>query len=322
MRWNCGRPVIRPCPKCRGSRPRSRTIGNPSRSPIRWPARPGDSEIVWTLFGSPDGVNYYAIGSAAIATTFVDDVILPANYPTTDPAQAGLPTGADYYTAPISPKFLLVDGAQLLMAGSWETVALSSTVFYTPALNTTGFGAADDERCPTTNRVELDPQLGGGITGRGGPIGGTPVVFKIDRTYLLNPTNDPTRPYTRQLISDAVGCVSYQGIVMAEDETGSPSLYWPSRRGYYRYGSNGLQYCGGDIEDLWATVNLSAVNGVSATYHRDAGQIWILLPVSGGSEPTVRLKFHVVRGRSTENGVRGGWTRDDTTGVCASLTMF
>jgi len=287
------------------------------------PALPGDSEIVWTLFGSPDGVNYYAINSAAVATTFVDDTILPANYPTTDPAQAGLPTGADYYTAPPSCKFLLVDGAQLLLGGSWENVAASSTVFYTPALNTTGFNAADDERVPTTNRVELDPQLGGGITGMGGPIGGTPVVFKLERTYLLNPTNDPTRPYTRQLLSDAVGCVSYQGIVLAEDEQGSPSLYWPSRRGYYRYGSGGLEYCGADIEDLWATVNLSAQAGITAAYHRDAGQVYVYLPVSGQNTPQVLVVFDVARARRSTEGVRGGWTRADSNlARCSAIAMF
>jgi hypothetical protein len=287
------------------------------------PALLGEHETNWYLFGSPDGINYYLINSAPNATTFFDDTAAPATYPTIAGANAGFPIGADYFTPPISVKYVLVDGAQLLLAGSWETVALSSSVFYTPALGTTGFLLTDDERVPSTNRIDIEPQLGGGITGLGGPIGGTPVVFKLDRTYLLNPTSDPTRPYTRQLLSDAVGCVSYQGIVLAEDETGSPALYWPSRRGYYRYGSGGLEYCGGDIEDLWATVNLSAVNGITATYHRDAGQIWIFVPVSGGSQPTVRLKFHVVRARRTDDGVRGGWTRDDGNGAtCSAVCMF
>jgi len=193
-------------------------------------------------------------------------------------------------------------------------------VFYTPALGTSGFSVADDERVPTTNRIEIDPQDGGGITGMGGPIRGTPVVFKFERMYLLNPTNDPTRPYTRQRVSDAVGCISYQGIVMAEDETGSPALYWPSRRGYYRYGDGGLEYCGADIEDLWARVNLNTGTSVTAAYHRDAGQIVIFLPVDTDVLNTVALKFHVSRGRRGPDGVRGGWTRDDLGG--SSVCMF
>ena len=287
------------------------------------PALPGDGETVWFLWGSPDGVNYYAINSAAVATTFIDDTVTPATYPTQDPTFAGFPTSADYFTPPISAKFLVVDGAQLLLAGSWEAVALSSTVHYTPALNTTGFNTADDERVPTLNRIEIDPQLGGGITGMGGPIGGTPVVFKLERTYLLNPTSDPTRPYTRQLLSDAVGCVSYQGIVLAEDEQGSPSLYWPSRRGYYRYGSGGLEYCGADIEDLWATVNLSAQAGITAAYHRDAGQVYVYLPVSGQNTPQVLVVFDVARARRSTEGVRGGWTRADSNlARCSAIAMF
>lgn len=287
------------------------------------PALVGDGEDFWHLFASPDGVNYYVISGAGTASTFIDDTTAPANYINLVPSRAGFPTSADYYTPPISAKYLLVDGAQLLLAGSWENVALSSTVFYTAALNTSPYEIDDDERVPSTNRIEIDPQLGGGITGIGGPIGGTPVVFKLDRTYLLNPTSDPTRPYTRQLLSDAVGCVSYQGIVLAEDESGSPSLYWPSRRGYYRYGSGGLEYCGADIEDLWATVNLSAVNGISAAYHRDAGQVWIYLPVDANTQPTVRLKFHVARARRGVDGVRGGWTRDDgNAGLGSSVCMF
>ena len=290
---------------------------------ISRPALSGDGETTWQILASSDGVNYYLIAGLGIGTLTFDDSTAPALYPTLSPAFAGLPTGADYYTAPISAKFGMVDGAQLLLGGSWKQTPRSSTVFFTPALGTTGLTVTDDERVPTTNRIELDPQLGGGITGMGGPIGGTPVVFKIERTYLLNPTADPTRPYTRQLLSDAVGCVAYQGIVMAEDENGSPSLYWPSRRGVYRYGSGGLEYCSADIEDLWATVNFSAVNGISATYHRDAGQVWMYLPIGTNPQPTVLVKFHVSRGRRTEEGVRGGWTRaDGNLALCSAVGMF
>jgi hypothetical protein len=287
------------------------------------PALLGEHETNWYLFGSPDTINYYLLNNAANATTFFDDTALPSTYAATVGTNAGFPTGADYFTAPISPKFLLVDGAQLLMAGSWENVGLSSSVFYTPALGTSGYFLTDDERVPTTNRIDLDPQLGGGLTGIGGPIGGTPVAFKLERTYLLNATADPTRPYTRQLLSDNVGCVSYQGIVMAEDEQGSPSLYWPSRRGYYRYGQGGLEYCGADIEDLWATVNLSSPTGISAAYHRDAGQIWIYLTIVPGLLPSVLLVFDVARARRSTEGVRGGWTRvDGNLALSTAVCMF
>jgi hypothetical protein len=283
----------------------------------------GFSQTFWRLFGSADGVLYYHIASDVVATTTYDDSTAPSAYPDAQPASAGFPTDADTFTPPISVKYLLVDGSQLLMAGSHELVAFSSSLFYTPALGSGGFNIADDERVPTTNTLPIEPQLGGGLTGLGGPIGGTPLAFKLDRTYLLNPTTDPTLPYTQQLLSDAVGCISHQGIVLAEDEQGAPALYWPSRRGYYRYGAYGLEYCGLDIEDLWATVNLSATYGVTATYHRSAGQVWVFIPVGSDTTPSVLLKFHVQRARRGPDGVRGGWTRDDgNLAGSASVAMF
>jgi hypothetical protein len=290
---------------------------------ITRPALAGEGETIWRVFGSADGVNYYLIAAVVTGTTTFDDTFTPSAYAAVDPTSFGFPTASDYFTVPISGKFLLVDGAQLLVAGSHETTGLSSTVFYTPALNTTGFGVADDERIPSTNRIDVEPQLGGGITGLGGPIGGTPVVFKADRMYVLNATDDPTLPYTQQLISDVVGCVSYQSIVMAEDERGAQALYWASRRGIYRWGSGGLEYCSLDIEDLWQTVNLSATYGITACYHRTKGQVWFFLPVGSDSTPSVLVKFHVQRARRGDEGVRGGWTRDDgNLATSASVCMF
>jgi hypothetical protein len=287
------------------------------------PALLGEHETNWYLFGSLDDSTYYLLANTATGTSTFDDSTLPNAYPTVDPSNAGFPTQADYFTPPISAKFGLVDGAQLLLAGSHETTGLSSTVYYTPALNTTGYLVADDERVPSTNRIDVEPQLGGGITGLGGPIYGTPVVFKLDRTYVLNPTSDVDLPYTHQLLSDAVGCISYQSIVLAEDERGAPALYWAARQGIYRYGMNGVEKCSRDIDDLWATVNLAATYGVTACYHREAGQVWFFLPTGSDTTPSVLVKFHVERARRTEDGVRGGWTRDDgNLAGSSSVCMF
>lgn len=279
------------------------------------PTAPGEHETDWLLYASPDGDNYYRIASVAVATTTFDDSTAPTGYAAVAPTAAGFPTQSDYFTPAISAKFGLVVQAQLLLGGSHETTGLSSTIYYTPALNTTGYTTADDERVPSTNRIEVDPQLGGGLTGLGGPIDGVPFAFKISRTYALDPTNDVTLPFIPRLISDVVGCISYQGIVLAEDENGAPALYWPAVRGIYRYGAAGLEYCGLDIEDLWSGISLSATYNITASYHQDAGQVWFFLPVGGGGGPATipnrLVKFHVQRGRRTAEGVRGGWTRDD-----------
>jgi hypothetical protein len=294
------------------------------------PALAGEHETGWHLFGSLDNINYYLIAEVASGTTTYDDSTAPASYNTLNPLASVVHTLADYFTRPISAKYLLVDGKQLLLAGSHETTALSSTVYFTPALNSSGATTtggvtrtiADDERVPSTNQIPIDPQLGGGITGMGGPIGGAVLVFKRNRTYALIPTNDVTLPYVVQLLSASVGCVSHRGIVMAEDEHGAPALYWPAVRGLYRYGAAGMEYCSADIADVWANnVEAVDVHSASAAYHRDVGQLWVSL--AGGVSSSL-LKFHVERGRRTAAGVRGGWTQDSSTVVngATALCMF
>lgn len=276
------------------------------------PAPPSEHETHWRLLASPDSVNYYRLVDTAVATTTFDDNTAPSAYSTISPTFAGYPTEAGYYTAPPSAKFLLVDGARLLLGGSWETSSLASRVWFTPVRNTTdpAFGVADDERVPPDNYLDLDPGEGGGLTGLGGPIDGTPIAFKYSAIYKLVRTSNPDKPYVPVNLTRTVGAVRHLAIVRGEDETATPALYFPSRQGPYRLGSSGLQYLGGDIEDLWSRVNLDASTIQAAgVWHGEKKQWWLFVPLDGAVRPTHALVFNVQYARATETAeVRGGWS--------------
>jgi len=124
------------------------------------------------------------------------------------------------------------------------------------------------------------------------------------------PTGEIAAPYLPRAISKSVGCIAHKSIVLAEDEHGNPALYFLSHRGPYRIGSQGLQYLGRDLEDLWATVNLGASNVVChGVYHADKHQVWYWIATGNANDPNKALVFDVHLGREDENGaVRNGWS--------------
>lgn len=277
---------------------------------ITQPTPPGEGETFWWIFGSPDGVNYYRIGGPAIGTTTFDDNTAPSAYSGVIPADAGYPTDADYYTAPISPKYILADEDRLILLSSWETASMASAVMWTPVLGTTPTftaGVADDERVPSTNRLDLDRQDGGGITG-GAILAGTIYVFKLSHIYRLRRTGDVDLPYQAIPITKALGAMSHKSIVVGEDDAGQECLYFLSRRGPYRLGPNGLEYLGRDIETLWKTVSLASTLPPFGVWHQEKRQVQWWFTTSGTFPADKKLVFHARHGRRDEHGnVRGGW---------------
>jgi hypothetical protein len=133
-------------------------------------------------------------------------------------------------------------------------------------------------------------------------------------------------PYRPVTVSKKCGALHHRTIVLAEDETGAEAIYFLSRRGPYRVGVQGVQYCGRDIEDLWATVNLNAAAGVEGdplaepptlgnagahgVYHADLHQVWWYVPVGTDVCPTLKLVFDTRLGQFTQvDGVRRGWAQ-------------
>ena len=290
---------------------------------ITQPTPPGEGETIWWIFGSADGVNYYLITGVVIGTTTYDDNATPSLYSTLQPLAAGFPTDADYFTTPISPKYLLADEDRLILLSSWETASMASAVMWTPVLGTSPtfiLGIADDERVPSTNRLDLDRSDGGGITG-GAILNGIIYVFKLSHIYRLARTGDVDLPYQQVPVTKSLGALSHKSIVLGEDDAGNACLYFLSRRGPYRLTSDGLEYLGRDIETLWSTINLSAVTPPFGVWHQGKRQVhwWF----ATGAGPDRKLVFHARHGTRTGNGeVRGGWalhTEGAADGFCACM---
>jgi hypothetical protein len=277
------------------------------------PTAPGEHETAWAVLGSPDNVNFYWLASAFLATTTYDDTAAPSSYATAPPVP-GFPNDLDYFTTPPSPRYLLVDGARVLMLGSWETAAYTSRVWFTPILRTSGFGGLitdDSERVPSSNYLDLDPSDGGGLTG-GAMFNGAAYAFKLSRIYKLLATGNVTKPYTRVIVSRTVGAIAHRTIVVGDDDAGNQCLYFLSRRGPYRLGPYGLEYLGRDIEATWKTVNYTP-SGVQTfgVYHEKKGQVWWWVATNAAVTPTLLLKLSVKYAKRADDGiVRGGWSTD------------
>lgn len=50
------------------------------------------------------------------------------------------------------------------------------------------------------------------------------------------------------------GSIRQERAILAEDEAKRPCIYFFSAQGPYRLGAQGLECCGHDIEDIWATI--------------------------------------------------------------------
>jgi hypothetical protein len=186
-------------------------------------------------------------------------------------------------------------------------------VWFTPVLGSSDH--ADDERIPNSteqkNWVDLNENDGGFITGLGGPFDGAPWAFKYRQIWKLVPTGDVDTPYIPRKRTDGIGCVSHKSIVVAEDESGRPALYFLSHRGPYRIGANGLQYLGRDNEDVWLSMNLGASTVVGFTlWHADKHQLWYYVATGSSNTPDVKMCFDVRLGYPDAQGqVRKGWSK-------------
>lgn len=266
------------------------------------PAAVSEGETHWELWGSSDGSNYYRLATTAVGTTTYDDSAAPSSY-----SSGTLAPAEGDYTVPPSARYLMVHQNRLLLARSWETTGYDSRIWWTPILGETGEG--DDERVPIANSLDVDPGLYGPITGFGMALG-DPVVFKSTALYKLVPTGDASAPYQVLRLSDTIGCLHQRSVVQGVDENGAPCVYWLSRRGPYRYGVQGIQYLGHDIEALWDNwVSTTGERRGHGVFYTQRNQVWWWFQQTGESTPDTTVVFHTQYGRSAGGDVRGGWTR-------------
>jgi hypothetical protein len=229
---------------------------------------------------------------------------------------------------PPSARYIVANDNRLIMAGAFETsggyiTPKESRVWWTPVIGSSDIGDAE--------RIVTNTTLGAGyldveaaVTGLG-LLGSTVYVFSYRRIWILELTGQSTAPFRRfSLDTGGIGCIHHKTIVQAEDENGTPCLYFLSHKGPYRIGSHGLQYLNGDNETLWATVNLSpTVNVGHGIYHSDKHQVWWWICTSGSNNPNTRIVFDTKLGQTTAgDAVRKGWakhTGENTKARCSVM---
>jgi len=287
----------------------------PNAATITRPTAASESETHWECYAFTDDDNYalgYLIATTAIATTTATD-----NNAT---LSGSAPPTAGANTPPPSAKYLLTDGTHLIGAGAWETSAGTGLtpsvrmIWWTPALGTTDTDG-DGERVSNTSSIKTYLYVDRALTGIGGPLQGNIYAFGYRDIWKLVPTGQATNAYERLSLRTTIGCIRHQTIVMGEDESGRPALYWLSHIGPHRIGAGGIEYIGRDIEDRWATVNLDASNVAAwGIYVPNRRQVWWFVS-SGASQndPNEVIVFDCRRGRVVEfnniRAVRYGWSR-------------
>jgi hypothetical protein len=275
-----------------------------------------EGETHWVVWGSADDAQYFELSTEiAIATTTYDDNEAPASY---DDNDAAPDEGA--FTPWPSVKFLATDGERLLGFGVWETAAgdamdpLPGRVYISPVLDTTDYD--DDERVSNTSEIQgtLDVGKNTGAVDRAicGPLNGEFLVFFNQGIVLLSPTADAVDPYVKRKLSDQIGAVTNASTFIGEDASGQPCIYFlDPLNGPYRYGANGLEWLGYDIQDVWATVNLNAANLVAhgAWYAPTKTALFWVAVTSSAARPNRILVFDARIAQRTESqGVRYGWS--------------
>lgn len=286
------------------------SITDDSGYTVTRPTAVDEGETHWDLEAADTAAGpFYRIARTAIATTTFDDT--SATIATTNPA----PTDGINYPPP-SWKYIGTDDNRIYGAGCWETsggytTANNARFWFTPVLGSSDIG--DAERIPSGNYVGLE-EVPTAVSKR--PFQGCIWVFAQSRIWKMVPTGVDTRPYQKITIRGDIGCIHQQTLVEADDEDGGGALYFWTRKGPYRLGSNGFQYCGADIEDISSIVTLGATTLPHGVYHADKHQVWWWLPVSSGNTPTVKVVFDTKAGKTVNidevrQQVRRGWYKHD-----------
>lgn len=292
--------------------------GSGSAARVTKPASLSESETHWELYGSTDDVTYYGpLATTAVGTTTVDDSSDPTTWATD--FDAAPEEGAN--TPFPSVQFLATDGLRLYGLGVWESAGGDSLtpvpgrLYVTPALGESGLD--DDERVSNVVAGEqgwIDLGRNAGGVDRGlACFQNLVIAFQSKGIFKFVPTGNVDVPLRRVSLDSELGGVSHASIVIGIDEFGQPALYFlDPALGPYRYGAGGLQWCGKDVRDLWATVNLGATVVAHGLYHKAKRQVWWWIATGTATAPDRMIVFDCTKGRygvdaDGDVGVRGGW---------------
>lgn len=306
-------------------------VGNGTHARVTRPSLAGESETHWRVWGSEDGELYYRIsGAIAVATTTFDDNTAPASY--ADVFDEAAPEEGAFTPWP-SVKFLLSTGDRLVGFGVWESSAgtglapKNGRVYFSPVLDTTDVD--DEERVSDTVTISgyIDVGRNAGAEDRAiaGPLDGQILVFQSRGLHMLISTGEADQPFRRITLSPRIGAVNQWSTFVGEDEAGRACIYWlDPERGPYRYGAEGLQWCGYDIQDIWRTVNLAATTRVAhGVYDPELRRCLFWLATGSSNAPNEAVQFFVREGEPTKvEGVRYGWARMTCADAPISSVVF
>lgn len=282
---------------------------------------PAEGETHWVVAGSADNLAFYELSQIVIGTTTYDDSALPSSY------GANAAIASEGANTPLAAfKFIVATDDRLIFFGAYEPglaasavgtlVTKDGCVYFTPVLDSSVLH--DDERISntTTFKGRIGISRNGGSEDRAlmGPLDGRVFACQSRGITMLIPTGDATAPYKKRTLSKTLGAVNNQSWFIGEDENGALCVYWlDPARGPYRYGPEGVQWCGYDVLDLWQTVNLSATGSVAHGVFHDELKLAIWWITTGASnDPDKIICFRVQEGRAVRDlngttGVRYGW---------------
>lgn len=297
--------------------------GAGSAARVTKPATISEGETHWEVEASLDNSNFYRIARVVVGTTFYDDsTAFGTGY-----ATSGNALSADIgdYTVIPSAKFLSADEDRLICAGSWEVSAEASRVRWTPVFAAEGNGNDERLELDTDPFLDLDGYEGGEITGLSRAVNGYLFAFKRTHIYKLVRTGKREQAYEAIAITKAKGALP-GSLVEAVDQAGNPSQYFldPSS-GPMRIGSQGLQWCGRDIQTFWRRVNVNATIPCHGVYYSAKRQVHFWVAVDGSNYPNAKIVVHTNEMRDTEEGARRGWVtvaKDDRIATAHCSTLF
>ena len=295
--------------------------GANANATVTKPASISEGETHWELYGSADGVTFYLLATTVVGTTTYADTAAPSSYAS---GQAMPTEGAN--TPFPSVKFLATDGVRLLGFGVWESTAGDSLapkngrVYFGPVLDSslTPYAVQDDERINNTTTLQgfIDISRNANAEDRGitpRPVNGNFFAFQSNGVYAVIPTDSPIQPFRREAIDPDIGCTNHKAIVVATDHRGLTAAYFldPVKGPYTVGGPYGLRWCGKDVADIWATVNLAGT--MWGVWYPDRLQVIFAVPTGAATDPNMMLVLDVSEQRPDEHGdLRGGWTVYDS----------
>lgn len=278
--------------------------GNDTGVVVTKAASISESETHWVVEVSTNNITFYELAEVAVGTGTYTDSALVGTYADNDLSPVG---GA--YTAPTSHKYVIAAFNRMLWMGGWESGALQSAIYYTPAKGTSD--KADDERVPNTlytrYRLDLGEGTGGDGTGFAGPAYGGVYAFKYNAIKKIIPTGLAAPVWEVFDISTTRGAVEQECIAMGEDNQGRPTIYFLDPQvGPMMLGPVPPTAIGDGVRDLWDIVNLAATAKVGWVLDYPAKNcVFFAWATSSANDPAVIAEY---------DKATGGWKVHDTGG--------